>query len=419
MLEGFADVRELSSGTLAHVYSATELPLGRTVILKCLKPTLPPDSAFAQPLVREARILAALNHPNIEQLYRFIRTDRTLALVLEHVDGRSLRKAEDDRQLLSEEVMAIGFEIARGLAHAHAAGVVHGDLKPANVVLGANGTVKLIDFGIARASSLGVGEVLASRVAGPGLFGTPAYMSPEQLLSDEIDHRSDIYSLGVILYEALAGRLPIDRRAARDAGSRNRIEPLEHVAQGLPRPLCGIVMRCLRSSPSQRFQSADEIVNELGELLGDIDLQDRTSLISAAARGTPPIAIARKSDATQPIWRRPAAAAAAAVFFACLVVVTLIARQPRAPASVALPMAPKNAGSVRVTAVPWAEVWVDGERVDVTPIGRPIALSSGMHEVTFRHPKAPEERRRIEVRPGETVAVNVSMSGIPQKGGKP
>ncbi len=418
-IEGFADWHELSSGTLAHVYRATELPLDRTVIIKCLKPTLLPDSAFAQPLAREARILAMLNHPNIETLHRFIKTDRTLALVLEHIDGRSLRRALDDRQLVSEEVIAIGFEIARGLAHAHAAGVVHADLKPANVIVGSSGTVKLIDFGIARANSLGVEEVLASRVAGPGLFGTPAYMSPEQLLSDEIDHRSDIYSLGVILYEALAGRLPIDRREARDASSRKRIEPLEHAAQSVPLPLCRIVMRCLEPSPSQRFRSADQVVSELGDLLAALELRDRAPLLSAVGRGAPPVGMARKSDRTRPTWLVPVGLVSAA-FFVCGLGATLLARQRTVPASSALPMAPPSAGSMRVTAVPWAEVWIDGERVDVTPIGRPISLSGGVHEVTFRHPKAPVEKRKVEIRPGETVTLNVSMSGIfPPSGSKP
>ncbi len=409
-LEGFSELHELAVGTLAHVYRATELPLGRAVVLKCLKPTLLPDSAFAQPLERESRVLAALNHPNVEQLYRFIKTERTIALVLEYVDGRSLRKALDDRQLVVEEVIAIGYEIAKGLLHVHAAGVVHADLKPSNLILGKDGSVKIIDFGIARASALGGLEALASRVAGPGFFGTPAYMSPEQLLSDEIDHRSDIYSLGVILYEALAGRLPIDRRDARDASARKHIEPLERVAENVPLALCRLVMRCLEPLPRERFRSADQIVSDLGGMIKEIDVRDTASLVTAAARGTPPNVTPRSVVASE-TKRWGSTMVLVALFLIGLVGVALLDRQRSVPVARALPMAPANAGTLRVTAVPWAEVWIDGERVDVTPIGFPIPLSSGVHEVTFRHPKAPEEKRKIEIRPGEPVTLNVTMKG--------
>ena len=407
-LDGFGELHELSSGTLAHVYCAEELPLGRTVVLKCLKPTLLPDSAFAQPLERESRILATLSHPNIAQLYRIIKTERTLALVLEHVEGFSLRKALDTRQLVVDEVIAIGYEMAAGLSHAHAAGVVHADLKPSNVIVGNAGIVKLIDFGTARASALGGFEALASRVAGPGLFGTPAYMSPEQLLSDEIDHRSDIYSLGVILYEALAGRLPIDLREARDAGARKRIEPLEQVAENVPPSLCRIVMRCLEPSPSQRFRSADQIVNELGGLLREFDIHERALLLRAVARGMPPVVTIRKADAPGTKQWRPALGFVA-IALVGLAAAAFLSRARSVLTPSVLAVAPTSAGSLKVTAVPWAEVWIDGARVDVTPIGRPIPLSSGKHDVTFHHPKAPNEKREVEIRAGETMTLSVSM----------
>ncbi len=408
ILEGFSELQELAVGTLAHVYRATELPLGRTVVLKCLKPTLLPDSAFAQPLERESRVLSALSHPNIEQLFRLIKTERTLALVLEYVDGRSLRKAQDDRQLVVPEVIAMGYEIAKGLVHVHAAGVVHADLKPSNVILGNEGMVKIIDFGIARASALGGLEALASRVAGPGFFGTPAYMSPEQLLSDEIDQRSDIYSLGVILYEALAGRLPIDRRDARDAGARKRIEPLERVAENVPLPLCRLVMRCLEPLPRDRFRSADPIVAELGDMLSEVDIRDPAGLLTAAARGSPPSVVQRKAGAKEAnVWRR--VLVIVGLFVLGFAGVALLDKNRGVPSPRALPMTPPSAGTLKVTAAPWAEVWIDGERVDVTPIGLPIQLASGVHEVTFRHPKASDERRKVEIRPGEIVTLSITM----------
>jgi serine/threonine-protein kinase len=177
-------------------------------------------------------------------------------------------------------------------------------------------------------------------------------------------------------------------------------------------------MRCLEPAPSRRYASADQVVKELGALLAGLGVEDRAPLIGAVGQGAPPVMTARKPNARIRRWQRPVALGSAAI--AVFVMGAAICGRPRSAAVAStLPMTPRNGGSLRVTVVPWAEVWIDGERVDVTPIGRSIALSAGVHQVSFRHPKSPHEQRNVEIRPGEAVVLNVLMKGAsPAPGSK-
>ncbi|MEO6420457.1 MAG: serine/threonine-protein kinase, partial [Polyangiaceae bacterium] len=193
---------ELGSGGIALVYKAAQQPLNRPIAIKALKPTIGPESPFAAQLEREARLLGDLSHPNIVLLHDFVKTSDQMYLVLEFVDGFSLSELLAKRTRLAPEAVAqIGAEIARGLAHAHERGIVHRDVKPANVLLSRRGEVKLVDFGIAQRDRLPTAdEPLGPEGRGENMaFGTPAYMSPEQILGEFVDARSDIFSLGVVL----------------------------------------------------------------------------------------------------------------------------------------------------------------------------------------------------------------------------
>ena len=220
-IEGFLrPPRRLGSGSLSSVFKAAEEPLGRVVALKVLRGTISPSSPFASQLEREARVLAELSHPNIGCLYAFARSDTHMHLVLEFVDGWSLATLLKKKQgLPPDPVAAIGAAVARGLAHAHARGIVHRDIKPANLLVSQRGEVKIFDFGIAqRVTDEPVG-LSAPRLEDVAGFGTPAYMSPEQIMGEAVDARSDIFSLGVVLYHpssAARGRSSAATRA-RDA----------------------------------------------------------------------------------------------------------------------------------------------------------------------------------------------------------
>jgi eukaryotic-like serine/threonine-protein kinase len=250
-------------------------------------------------------------------------------------------------------------------------------------------------------------------------------MSPEQILGETVDARSDVFSLGVMLYQLLAGSRPFDRegeadkRAAAQRIRRDPAPPLRERAPEVPRPLERIVMRCLEKLPADRFASADEVADRLESFV-----RARTSdKPSAIALRTLVVAGLVEGDAGTDRWqveekRRPIGGAllgfvAIALAFAMGGgLLQWSARGARAAAqagSKPLELVPTEAGGLRVMATPWAEVSVDGQRIDVTPIGRPIPLPAGPHFVILRHPNAPPERRAITVSAGETTTLDVAM----------
>jgi eukaryotic-like serine/threonine-protein kinase len=198
-------------------------PLGRVVALKALKAQIAPTSSFGEQLDREAKILRDLAHPNVVLL---LDVGRSAAgrpfLVLENIEGSSLHQVLDKKRMLGVEVaLAVALGVCAALEHVHERGVVHRDVKPGNILLGGAGVVKLIDFGIAqRARTASVSDAFGTEGLTPSgrmapaavkdAFGTPAYMSPEQILGDFVDGRSDLFSLGVVLYQMLSGSRPFE-----------------------------------------------------------------------------------------------------------------------------------------------------------------------------------------------------------------
>src|SRR5882757_8583596 len=201
-------VAQVASGPLTDVYHAVQEPLARHVAIKALRPTIAPSSPFAAHLAREAELLAKLHHDNILELYDFVRTDSAMWLVLEFVDGVSLAQllAKSDR-LTMPGAIAIGLEIARALAHAHERGIIHRDIKPGNVLVSRRGEVRLVDFGIAHDDRV---PSSPEPLEAGSTFGTPAYMSPEQILGEPVDARTDVFSLGIVLYQMVAGVKPFE-----------------------------------------------------------------------------------------------------------------------------------------------------------------------------------------------------------------
>ena len=410
---------ELGSGALATVYRAIQEPLGRLVAVKALKSTIPPTSPFAAQLEREARVLSSLGHPNIVMLHDFVKTASQMWLVLEFVDGFSLATILGKRARFAPEFAAsIGLEAARALGHAHERGVVHRDVKPANLLVSKRGDVKLVDFGIAQKERLpSVDEPLArtSQRESDAAFGTPAYMSPEQILGETVDARSDVFSLGVMLYQLLAGSRPFDRegeadrRAAAQRIRRDPAPPLRERAPEVPRALERIVMRCLEKLPADRFASADEVADRLEGYV-----RSRTSdRPSAIALRTLVVAGLVEGEAGTDRWQieKKKPLGGALLGFVAIALVFALgggflqwgARGARAAAqagSKPLELVPASAGGLRVLATPWAEVTVDGQRIDVTPIGRAVPLSAGPHFVILSHPNAPPERRAVTIEAG-------------------
>lgn len=416
-------VEPIASGQVTEVFRAVQQPLGRDVAVKVLKPTIASASPFAASLEREARVLAGLRHENISRALDFGHDDQDMWLVLELVDGFTLRHVMDEAgQLDVPTAVAVALEIARALAHAHDHGVTHCEVRPANVLIGKDGRVVLIDFGSAHV------EHMASSpepVDADATLTAPSYMSPEQILGESVDPRSDVFAMGVVLYELLSGRRPFEGSDDRTLAHSIRHDEPKSLGRAVPRPLGQIVARCLQKLPHDRFASARELCTSLEGVYGSLSTTPRRRLIaSSLARARlierPPQVDEDRPDRLGGASSRPSVVPALRMLLAMFgllvvggVVIHVVFREEIASRSASgqgpLLLVPDEAGSLRVLARPWAHVSVDGERVATTPFARPIPLSPGVHHVTLQHPNAPDERRTVTLAPGERVVLDVTM----------
>ncbi|RMG68675.1 MAG: serine/threonine protein kinase, partial [Calditrichaeota bacterium] len=195
-------VEKIGAGGMGVVYKARDERLGRWVALKFLHPHLNQSEEAKQRFIREARAASAIAHANIATVYEIDEADGRLFIAMEYVPGISLAKRLEEGPLEVTEAVGIAVQIARALASAHVRGIVHRDIKPANILISSEGTVKLVDFGLAKLQD----DTHLTTVGRP--MGTVAYMSPEQVRGEPVDYRSDIWALGVLLYEMLCGQHP-------------------------------------------------------------------------------------------------------------------------------------------------------------------------------------------------------------------
>jgi serine/threonine protein kinase/dipeptidyl aminopeptidase/acylaminoacyl peptidase len=255
----------LGGGGMGIVYRAEDLRLGRTVALKFLPPELTRDPVAKARFLQEARTASALDHPNICTIYDVGETaDAQLYLAMPCYDGETLRQRLERGALPPDEAVDIAWQIARGLAKAHRQGIVHRDVKPANLMLTADGVVKILDFGIAKLA----GAAGLTRTGLP--LGTPAYMAPEQMRGEEVDVRTDLWSLGVVLYEMLCGRRPFpgDHEVVVRHGILNaQPEPLSRVRPGIPKELERILGGLLAKDPGDRYPTAEHLLSDLRPLV--------------------------------------------------------------------------------------------------------------------------------------------------------
>jgi serine/threonine-protein kinase len=249
--------RPLGHGGMASVFLAHDAELDRPVAVKLLAEGLAGDIAFRKRFLREARLAARLSHPNVVAVFDAGEADGGRPyIVMEYVDGTTL---EGRGPLPPAEAVALAVQACHGLAHAHAAGLVHRDVKPHNLLLRTDGTLKVADFGIARAA-----EATALTQIG-SILGTAAYLAPEQAAGEEVTAAADVYSLGAVLYELLAGRPPHEPASIADLADPPEIRPVSELAPNVPRRLEDAVMRSLARNPAYRQASADEFARELGD----------------------------------------------------------------------------------------------------------------------------------------------------------
>ncbi len=236
----------LGQGGMGAVYKARQTLLDRTVALKILPPETGTDPSFAERFTREARAMARLAHPHIVIVFEFGEVEGLYYLIMEYVDGVNLREAIQARQVTPVEALAVVPQICDALQYAHEEGIVHRDIKPENVLLDKKGRVKIADFGLAKL--LGRSPIEITLTASQQVMGTLHYMAPEQLEKPlSVDHRADIYSLGVVFYELLTGELPLGRFKLPSEKAR------------LDARLDEVVLKTLEREPEQRYQQASEV----------------------------------------------------------------------------------------------------------------------------------------------------------------
>ena len=274
----------LGAGGMGAVYKAFDEKLQRVVALKMLPPEALAEEDRRRRFLREARAASALNHPHILTVYEVGEDDGKPYLVMEYVEGETLRQKLAARALELKEALGIAIQVADGLAKAHARGIIHRDLKPENLIISRDGYAKILDFGLAklvtdteRVPAFDSSE--KTRIlfeTQPGLImGTVAYMSPEQLLGQRVDPRSDIFSLGIVLYEMFTGRGPFARHNQIDTmyAIVNLDPPAAHAARpDLPPALSAIIAKSLAKSPGERYQKAAELAAALKAVSRDVEL---------------------------------------------------------------------------------------------------------------------------------------------------
>ncbi|HEU4480868.1 MAG TPA: Stk1 family PASTA domain-containing Ser/Thr kinase [Actinomycetota bacterium] len=260
----YAVIERVGVGGMAEVYRARDELLGRDVALKVLSERLSKDRSFVERFRREAQSAANLNHPNIVSLYDYGSDEGSYFIVMEFIEGRSLADIiRDEGPLMPERAAEIASDVSKALGRAHSAGIVHRDIKPGNIMITSTGQTKVTDFGIARAVG---GDSDATMTQTGMVIGTASYLSPEQAQGEPVDARSDVYSVGIVLYESLAGRPPFAGETPLSIAYKHVREeppPLTSPQGEVPAELNAIVMKCLAKNAANRYADAGELHEDL------------------------------------------------------------------------------------------------------------------------------------------------------------
>ncbi len=288
--------KRVGRGGMADVFLARDRLLDRQVAIKVLFPEFAIDPNFVERFRREAQAAANLSHPNIVNVYDWGKYEGTYFIAMEYVQGRTLAEIlKSNKRLTPKQAAEIASEVAAALGFAHEAGLAHRDIKPANILIGTNGQVKVADFGIARAMNSATESNLTQ--AG-SVMGTASYFSPEQAQGAQPDPRSDLYSLGIVMYEMVAGKPPFSGENPVSIAYKqvhDQPTPLNKLVEGIPRPFEAVVAKLLAKDPKLRYSSAHALRDDLRRFRNGEQVQ---ALVAAAARpGTPATGVPRPSTA--------------------------------------------------------------------------------------------------------------------------
>ncbi len=287
--------KRIGSGAMGNIYKATHLDLGKPMVVKVLHEHLVSDDSQVKRFRREAKAASLLNHPNVVQVYDFGHTSSGLAyIVMEFIEGDDIRKILFNEGKISQQrTIDISAQVFSALAEAHAAGIIHRDIKPENIMVSmaitGEDVVKVLDFGIAKLQDMAAGGSLAFKTATGTVFGTPEYMSPEQITGKDLDHRTDLYSYGITMFEMLTGNLPFEGEGLLEIATQQLRKPMPSIREQCPEvseELEQFVAKLLAKSPDDRFHSAVEAREHLLTLKENLKTH-ATSVPAGSAHASP------------------------------------------------------------------------------------------------------------------------------------
>lgn len=457
----------LSAGAQATVYTALQKPLERIVVLKILSSAVVTNQEIVSRFEREARLLSTLNDDNVTKIYDFGNYNGVYYFVSEYIEGQSIKELlERKGRLSSRAAVYIIFEVSKCLVRLHKQGIIHRDLKPGNILLSNDGKVKLTDFGLA------LNQALPSLTIEGSILGTPAYMSPEQILGESIDSRSDIYSLGVVFYELMTGVNPFVANSY-SAIMHNVLNlkptPLYKLdnAQEDFRDLWQVVERMMKKRTRERFEDINEVAEKLENILnkeinksGQGEINDLSAKIQLTAplqglKSKPKSSFAKVYDKAQ--GRNKTIFIILIILFTLIIVVLIIQKRKsnlnetsvimsssdsikmtsdmtilkqdsflikkpdtakiknidainQASVSPELIKDKISSGSVRLSVLPWAKVFIEGREAYTTPKDTVLILSAGPHFFKFDNPVFGVVESVITVRSFEDMNIVIDLT---------
>lgn len=384
-------VNELGKGSMGVVYLAHDPQIDRKVALKVLRQDRLGDEAFVQRFLQEAKAIGRLSHSGIVTVYDVGQDQGTIYIAMEFLEGTPLHRVMEGKALSPKEIIRLGIQVAESLDYAQQKGIVHRDIKPSNILVDANGQTKITDFGIAH-----IEDPAASVQTQAGeILGTPAYMSPEQVLSKPVDGRSDLYSLGIILYELSTGRKPFggeNLAAVFRSITQDTPPPVAKINPAIPLKFSQIIMKCLNKKPEDRFEKGRDLAKALKSCIEEVG----------------PISERKSGKRLKQIGL--------AFFFIVLLGIagyiglTKIILQPKPPPSVERVITT----FLKVESMPeGAQVFVDGEFKGVAPLR--AALPIGKREVRLTLPDYHEWEAQVELKEGEEIPLRIRLIPTAEK----
>lgn len=268
-------LKKLGEGGQGEVYQAEDLTLRRTVAIKFLPAELGADEKTRKRFLREAQLASALDHPNICTVYEINEHKGMYYIVMQFLEGKRLKQMVRNKPLDLDSALSIAKQLADALAAAHRRGVIHRDIKATNIIVNNEGVAKILDFGLAKATNSSIGDRTVMELTQRGVpFGTAGYMSPEQARGGDIDHRTDIFSLGVVLYEMVVGRLPFSGKSSVEVMHsvlHDKPVPVTEIDPSLPPRLQQIIEKAMAKDPSARYQSMEDFYKDIIELKRELN----------------------------------------------------------------------------------------------------------------------------------------------------